>query len=120
VKEVAMQRNVSTSESTSAGGPEAPTRAQRLEAYWRENQRLVLVLLVIWFIAGYGHPIWAKQLNEIQILTGFPLGYYLASQLSLVVFVILIFAYALIMNNRVDRKYGFDQETAEAQRKEEV
>jgi putative solute:sodium symporter small subunit len=116
-----MQRNVSTSESTPAGGPVAPTRSERLEAYWRENQRLVLVLLVIWFIAGYGHPIWAKQLNEIQILTGFPLGYYLASQLSLAVFVILIFAYALIMNNRVDRKYGFDLEThAEAQRKEEV
>lgn len=108
-----MERNVSVSEPTPASGsaPPARTVTQRLEAYWRENQRLVLVLLVIWFVAGYGHPIWAKQLNQIEVLTGFPLGYYLASQLSLVVFVVLIFAYALIMNNRVDRKYGFDEES---------
>ena len=46
----------------------------------------------------------------ITILTGFPLGYWLASQASITVFVSLIFTYALIMNNIIDRKYGFEEE----------
>jgi putative solute:sodium symporter small subunit len=90
-----------------------PRRAHdeaRVKAYWRANQRLILVLLVIWFAAAYLHPPFARQLNEIHILTGFPLGYWLASQGSLVVFVVLIFVYAYIMNNIIDKQYGFEEE----------
>jgi putative solute:sodium symporter small subunit len=90
-------------------------RRERLAAYWRANFRLIVVLLVIWFLAAYAHPPFAKQLNNIQILTGFPLGYYLASQFSLVVFVVIIFAYALIMNNIIDPKYGFGDEEQQGQ-----
>jgi putative solute:sodium symporter small subunit len=82
----------------------------RLRAYWRENLRMIAVLFVIWFIAGYLHPPFAKALNEIRILTGFPLGYYLASQLSLAIFVVLIFFYAWWANNVLDPKYGFHEE----------
>lgn len=81
-----------------------------LEAYWKENQRLIYILLAIWFIFGYLHVPFAKALNNITILTGFPLGYYLSSQGSLVVFVVIIFYYAHRMNNVIDRKYGFDEE----------
>lgn len=83
---------------------------ERLQRYWRANRNLILVLFVIWLLAGYAHPPFAKALNNITILTGFPLGYYLSSQGSLIVFVVLIFAYALIMNNIIDRKYGFEEE----------
>ena len=85
-------------------------RDARLRAYWRENLRMIAILFVIWFIAGYVHPPFAKALNEIRILTGFPLGYYLASQLSLVIFVIEIFFYAWYMNNVLDPKYGLNEE----------
>jgi cation/acetate symporter len=67
-------------------------------------------LTVIWFLVGYAHPPFAKALNNFTILTGFPLGYWLSSQFSLTVFVILIFAYALIMNKVIDPKYGFHDE----------
>ena len=79
----------------------------RLRAYWRANFTLIAILLVIWFLAAYAHPPFASQLNNIRILTGFPLGYYLASQFSLIVFVVLIFVYAYVMNNIIDPKYGF-------------
>jgi putative solute:sodium symporter small subunit len=85
---------------------------ERRRAYWRENLRLVAILLVIWFVAGYLHPPFAKLLNDTRILTGFPLGYWLASQGSLIVFVILIFFYAWYMNNVLDPKYGLDEEAA--------
>ena len=88
---------------------ERPETSERLKGYWRENARLITVLLIIWFLAAYAHPPFAKALNNIQILTGFPLGYWLASQGSLAIFVILIFAYALIMNNVIDPKYGFNE-----------
>jgi putative solute:sodium symporter small subunit len=81
---------------------------QRLEAYWRENTRFIFILATIWFFASLVHPLFARQLNNITILTGFPLGYWLASQGSITLFVILIFVYAYRMN-KLDEKYGFDE-----------
>ena len=83
---------------------------ERLRAYWRANLQLIAVLLAIWFVSGYLHPPFAKALNNVQILTGFPLGYWLASQFSITVFVILIFVYALVMNRVIDPKYGMNEE----------
>jgi putative solute:sodium symporter small subunit len=82
-------------------------RQERLRAYWRANMKLIGVLSVIWFLAGYAHPPFARALNGVTILTGFPLGYWLASQFSITVFVILIFVYALLMNRVIDPRYGF-------------
>ena len=83
---------------------------ERKRAYWAENLRMVTILMIIWFLAAYAHPPFAKALNEVRILTGFPLGYWLASQASLVIFVALIFFYAWYMNNVLDPKYGYDEE----------
>ncbi len=82
----------------------------RARAYWRANLTLIVILLVIWFLASYAHPPFAKALNNVTILTGFPLGYWLASQGSITLFVILIFVYALVMNNVIDPKYGMNEE----------
>ncbi len=82
----------------------------RAQAYWRANLTLIVILLVIWFLASYAHPPFAKALNNVTILTGFPLGYWLASQGSITLFVILIFVYALVMNNVIDPKYGMNEE----------
>jgi putative solute:sodium symporter small subunit len=88
------------------------SRDELRRAYWRENMRMVAILLLIWFAAGYLHPPFAKILNETRILTGFPLGYWLASQGSLIVFVVLIFFYAWYMNSVLDPKYGYHEEEA--------
>ena len=82
----------------------------RLRAYWHANLTLIIILLVVWFLASYAHPPFAKALNNMTILTGFPLGYWLASQGSITIFVILIFVYALVMNKVIDPKYGFHED----------
>ena len=96
-----------------AGQPRRHVRNERLEAYWKENQRLIYILTAIWFVFWFVHPLFVKQLNQVTILTGFPLGYWLASQGSLAVFVILIFVYAFMMNNVIDKKYGFEESEEE-------
>ncbi|MFN8522934.1 MAG: DUF4212 domain-containing protein [Chloroflexota bacterium] len=85
-------------------------RRSKLAAYWNENQRLIYVLTAIWFVVTFAHPPFAKALNSVTILTGFPLGYWLSSQFAITVFVVLIFVYAIRMNRVVDPKYGFTEE----------
>ena len=78
-----------------------------LEAYWKANLRILSILLLIWFIVGLVIPILlVHQLNEIQF-GGFKLGFWLAFQGSIIVFVILLFVYARLMN-QLDRKYGVE------------
>ena len=76
----------------------------RLESYWQANVRLITTLLIIWFVVAYVPPLFVNQLNQI-VIAGFPLGYYMGSQGSLIVFVILIFYYAARMN-KMDEEYG--------------
>ena len=52
--------------------------------------------------------LWAGWLNQFSFL-GFPLGYYMAAQGSLAIFVIEIAAYAYLMNKQ-DIKYGIREE----------
>jgi putative solute:sodium symporter small subunit len=80
------------------------SRQQRIDAYWKANLRLIVTLLIIWFAVAYIPPLFVNQLNTI-VIAGFPLGYYMASQGSLIVFVVLIFYYAFRMN-RLDEQYG--------------
>ncbi len=75
-----------------------------LDAYWKANLKVIIIMLLIWFGVAYVPPLFVNQLNQI-VIAGFPLGYYMGSQGSLVVFVVLIFAYAYIMN-KLDQQYG--------------
>lgn len=84
-------------------------RQKQIEAYWAANQRLILTLLAIWFAVAYIPPLFINQFNSI-VIAGFPLGYYMGSQGSLVVFVILIFFYAWRMN-QLDEQYGMKDKT---------
>ena len=76
----------------------------KLDEYWKTNIRLITVLLIIWFVVAYIPPLFINQFNKIVIL-GFPLGYYMGSQGSLIVFVLLIAYYAWRMN-KLDEEYG--------------
>ena len=84
------------------------TEQQRQE-YWRYNVRLTTILLVIWFVVTYiVSGLMAGWLNQFTIL-GFPLGYYMAAQGSLIIFVIEIAVYAKLMNDK-DVEYGIREE----------
>jgi putative solute:sodium symporter small subunit len=82
---------------------------RRAKAYWKENLRLIVILLVIWFAVSYVPAFFAEALNNIKFLTGFPLGYYMGSQGSLIVFVILIFYYSYAMT-KLEAKYGIRED----------
>lgn len=77
--------------------------------YWRDNIRLMLSLLLVWFVVSYGFGILLFDLlNEISVF-GFKLGFWFAQQGSIYVFVVLIFVYVVHMN-RLDRKYDVDED----------
>jgi putative solute:sodium symporter small subunit len=84
------------------------TDAQK-KSYWRYNRNLTWTLLAIWFLVSYlMGGLWAASLNKFSFL-GFPLGYYMAAQGSLAVFVVLIALYAKLMNKK-DLEYGIQED----------
>ncbi len=91
----------------SAADPEVRARH---EAYWRQNVRYVGALVVVWFVVSYGFGIvLAEPLNAFQLPgTAYPLGFWFAQQGSIYVFVVLIFAYVVLMN-RLDRRFDVDE-----------
>lgn len=78
---------------------------RRLEEYHKKNLQLIFILIVIWFLVSLGGIMMVRSLNEIKFL-GFPMGYYLGAQGSIIVFIIEIFLYSKLMDN-LDKKYGF-------------
>ena len=79
------------------------------EEYWRYNAWLTTILLAIWFVVTYViSGVMASWLNNYSFL-GFPLGYYMAAQGSLAIFVVEIAVYAYLMN-RKDLEYGIREE----------
>jgi len=82
---------------------------ENADAYWQANIKLVLKLLTIWFIVGFGCSIlFVDLLNTIQI-GGYKLGFWFAQQGSIYVFVILTFYYARRIG-QIDREFGVDEE----------
>ncbi|GIV05524.1 MAG: RNA polymerase subunit sigma-32 [Fimbriimonadales bacterium] len=75
-----------------------------LRAYWRANVRLIATLLTVWFVTAYGVSIvFAPWLNQFR-LGSTPLGFWLAQQGSIYVFILLIWIYARAMDT-LDRRY---------------
>jgi putative solute:sodium symporter small subunit len=75
-------------------------------AHWRRTTRLMWTHLIIWFLFGYVVHFFVKPLNTIIIpVLNFPLGFYMAAQGSLIVFVVMLFVFAW-QQDRIDRKHG--------------
>ena len=78
------------------------------KAYWAENIKLMVTLMVVWFVVSFGCGIlFVDELNAIR-LGGYKLGFWFAQQGSIYVFVALIFVYAKKMGD-LDRKYGVEE-----------
>ena len=77
--------------------------------YWEKTRRLMIISLSIWAFFSFVIHFFVNALNEIVIL-GFPLGFYMAAQGSLIAFVVLIFWYAYAQD-KIDLECGV-QETA--------
>jgi len=73
-------------------------------AHWAKTKSLTISVLVIWFIFSFGVHWFADSLNSISFI-GFPLGFYMAAQGSLIIFVVLIF-YLAYRQNKIDEEFG--------------
>lgn len=77
--------------------------------YWSANLRLLITLLVIWFVVSYGFGIiLVDVLNTIQI-GGYKLGFWFAQQGSMYIFLVLIFIYAVRMG-QLDKKFHVQED----------
>ncbi len=76
--------------------------------HWRATRRLMIIHLTIWFIFSFGVHWFAPQLNRVSFLD-FPLGYYMAAQGSLIVFVVQLFIFVR-QQDAVDRRFGMAEE----------
>ena len=78
-------------------------------AYWKANLRLLMILLIIWFVVSFGFGILlVDPLNAIN-LGGYKLGFWFAQQGSIYTFLVLIFVYAFAMN-QLDRKFDVHED----------
>jgi putative solute:sodium symporter small subunit len=73
-------------------------------SYWNDTRRLMFIMLALWVFFGYVIHMFVVSLNDIVIL-GFPLGYYMAAQGSLIAFVIMLFWFARKQNS-IDEEHG--------------
>ena len=69
----------------------------------------MLGLLAVWFVASFGMGIlFADELDHIRFF-GFKLGFWMAQQGSIYIFVGIIFVYVHKMN-KMDRKFDVDED----------
>ena len=75
--------------------------------YWHKNLVVTAILLFIWFVVTFVEAWYARELNAFTFL-GFPFGFYISAQGSLIVYVVIIWYYARFMN-KLDIEYGVDE-----------
>ena len=73
-------------------------------AHWSKTSRLMWTIMALWLFFSFIVHLFAVQLNNIVIF-GFPLGFYMAAQGSLIAFVVLCFWNASAQN-KIDQEFG--------------
>lgn len=82
----------------------------KTEAHWERTRNLMLKYLGVWLFFGYIVHMFVVPLNYIKIpILGFPLGFYMAAQGSLIAFVVMLFLFAK-QQDQIDREFGFAEE----------
>lgn len=77
---------------------------QTTSVHWRRTSILMWTMLALWIFFGFIVLFFVGSLNQIRI-PGFPLGFYMASQGSLIAFVVVLFWFAW-RQDRIDREEG--------------
>ncbi len=81
--------------------------ASKSEQHWAKTRTLMWIVLAIWAFFSFGIHAFVEKLNAITFLN-FPLGFYMASQGSLIAFVVLIFWYAR-RQHTIDKKFDLHE-----------
>lgn len=74
----------------------------RRHRFWQRTQRITAALLLVWLVVSLAVPWFARDLDSWQVF-GFPLGYWLASEGALLVFLAITVADVLVMERLEDR-----------------
>ncbi len=91
---------------------------ERNRAYWRKNLQYLWILLAVWFVASFlCSVVFVEQLDKIQI-GGYRIGFYMAQQGAIWVFVEIIFIYAWLMT-RLEKRLEIDNGGGQAEEREE-
>lgn len=77
-------------------------------AYWTANLRIIKISLIIWAIVPFGFGILLRPMLSGIKIGGTDLGFWVAQQGSILVFLAIIFFYAWRMN-KLDREHGVEE-----------
>jgi putative solute:sodium symporter small subunit len=73
---------------------------QARRIHWRKNRRLTVALLVVWFAVTFVVAFFARQLSFT--LFGWPFSFWVASQGALIVYCLIVWIYATVMDRLDD------------------
>lgn len=74
------------------------------DRYWARTSTLMWLMFALWVFFSFVIHFFVGALNEIRFL-GFPLGFYMAAQGSLIAFVVMLFLFAK-RQDTIDREEG--------------
>ena len=77
-------------------------------AYWKANLRVIGISLLIWFICSFVMGIFLRPSLSSVMIGGADLGFWMAQNGAIYIFIILIFVYTKVMN-RLDRTHGVEE-----------
>jgi putative solute:sodium symporter small subunit len=77
------------------------------QRYWQRNLRITGILLAIWFVVTFVVAYFARDLNFTFF--GWPFSFWVGAQGALIVYVVLIWYYARVMN-RIDQEHNVAEE----------
>jgi putative solute:sodium symporter small subunit len=77
-------------------------------AYWAANVRIILISLAIWFACSFVLGILLRPALKGIMVGGADLGFWMAQNGSIYVFIVLIFVYAKMMG-KVDADHGVEE-----------
>lgn len=83
---------------------------EKVHEYWRENIRLLVKLLIVWFVVSFGFGILMVDFLNQYSLFGMKLGFWFAQQGAIYVFIALIFIY-VVQIKKIEQRFGVDDET---------
>ncbi len=80
----------------------------QMQRYWTKTSALMWTIFALWIFFSFVAPLFAVQLNTVRFL-GFPLGFYMAAQGSLIAFVVLC-VWNAISQNKIDEEFGVQED----------
>jgi putative solute:sodium symporter small subunit len=80
------------------------------EQYWQKNLSITAKLMAVWFVVTFVVTFFARDLSFTFF--GWPFSFWMASQGSLIIYVLIIWYYASYMN-KIDQEHGVAEEEGE-------